>query len=75
VLFEQLADQFHGCSLVASSLHQQIENLACVVDRSPEQESPAGDQNCHLVQMPSRGGPMTSAAKFLGEQRPELQYP
>jgi hypothetical protein len=52
VLFEQLAHQFHGCSLVASPLHQQIENLAFVVDRSPEPESPAGDQNCHLVQMP-----------------------
>jgi hypothetical protein len=74
VLFEQFAHQFHGCSLVASPSRQQIENLAFVVDRSPEPESPAGDQNCHLVQMPVRGGPMTSAAKFLGEQRPELQH-
>jgi hypothetical protein len=49
VLFEQLAHQFHRCGLVASPLHQQIENLAFVVDRSPEPESPAGDQNCHLV--------------------------
>jgi hypothetical protein len=70
VLFEQLAHQFHGCSLVASPLHQQIQNLGFVVDRSPEPDPPAGDQNCHLVQMP-----MTSAAKFLGEQRPELQHP
>jgi hypothetical protein len=38
VLFEQLAHQFHGRSLVASPLHQQIENLAFVVDRSPEPE-------------------------------------
>ena len=56
VLFEQLAHQFDRCSLVASPLHQQIENLAFVVDRSPEPESPAGDQNRHLVQMPVRGG-------------------
>jgi hypothetical protein len=55
VPFEQLAHQFHRRSLVASPLHQQIENLAFVVDRSPESESPAGDQNCHLVQMPVRG--------------------
>ena len=75
VLFEQLAHQFQGCRLVAPPLHQQIENRAFVVDRSPEPESPAGDQNCHLVQMPARGGPMTSAAKFLGEQRPELHHP
>jgi hypothetical protein len=25
--------------------------------------------------MPMRGWPMTSAAKFLGKQRPELQHP
>jgi hypothetical protein len=49
VLFEQLAHQFHRRRLVASPLHQQIENLAFVVDRSPEPESLAGDQNCHLV--------------------------
>ena len=29
-------------------LHQQIESLAFVVDRSPEPESPAGNQTCHL---------------------------
>ena len=75
VLFEQLAHQFHGCRLVASPLHQQIENLAFVVDRSPEPESPAGDQDCHLVQMPVRGWPRASTPKFLGEQRPELQHP
>jgi len=45
MLFEQLAHQFHGSSLVASPLHQQIENLAFVVDRSPEPEPPASDQN------------------------------
>jgi hypothetical protein len=56
-------------------LHQQIEHLAFVVDGSPQPESSAGDHNCHLVQMPARGWPMTSAAKLLGEQRPELQHP
>src|ERR1700760_3710672 len=75
MLFEQLAHQFHGCSLVASALHQQIENLAFVVDRSPEPEPPASDQNRHFIEMPLRGWPMTSAAKFLGEQRSELQHP
>jgi len=45
MLFEQLAHQSHGRSLVASPLHQQIENLAFIVDRSPEPEPPASDQN------------------------------
>ena len=40
---------------MAPPLHQQVENLALVVDRSPEPESSAGDQNRHLVEMPSLG--------------------
>jgi hypothetical protein len=56
-------------------LHKEIENLALVVDRSPEPESSAADQNRHLIEMPLRGWPMTSAAKLPGEQRPELQHP
>jgi hypothetical protein len=46
-------EDIHRCSLIAPTLHKQIENLAFVVDRSPEPESPAGDQNRHLVQMPA----------------------
>ena len=57
VPFEQPAHQFHGGSLVASPLHEQIENLAFIVNRSPKPESPAGDQNCHLVQMPCMDAP------------------
>jgi hypothetical protein len=49
LLLEQLAHQFLGCGLVAPSLHEDIENLAFVVDRAPE---PAGPQSsrpsrCH----------------------------
>ena len=55
--------------------NKEIENLALVVDRPPEPESFAGDQDRHLVEMPLGGRPMTSAAKSLGEQRPELQHP
>jgi hypothetical protein len=35
LFLEQLAHQFHRCSLVAPTLHEQIENLAFVVDRAP----------------------------------------
>src|SRR5271167_1952247 len=34
LFLEQLAHQFHGCSLISPWLHQQIENLAFVVDRA-----------------------------------------
>src|SRR5271166_2824518 len=71
----QLAHQLHGRSLIAPSLHQQIENLAFIVDRAPEPELPARNRNGHLVEMPSRSWPRASMAKFSGEQRPELQNP
>ena len=34
LFLEQLAHQFHRCRLVAPTLHEQIENLAFVVDRA-----------------------------------------
>jgi hypothetical protein len=33
---EQLTHQLHGCSLVAPSLHKQVETLAFVVNRAPQ---------------------------------------
>jgi len=38
LFLEQLAHQFHGRSLVASSLHQQVENFAFVVNCTPQPE-------------------------------------
>jgi hypothetical protein len=60
---------------LAAPLHQQVENLAIVVDRPPEPELSAADQNRHFIEMPMRSRPRTSAAKFLGEQLPELKHP
>jgi hypothetical protein len=75
LFLEQLAHQFHGCSLLAASLHQQVENLAFIVDRALEPEPPARNRHGHLVEMPSRRWPRASTAKLSGEQRSELQDP
>src|SRR6478609_10997617 len=75
LFLEQLAHQFHGCSLVAPSLHEQVENLTFVVNRAPQPELPARDPYGHLIEMPSRRWPRASAAKFSGEKRSELQDP
>jgi hypothetical protein len=55
--FEQLAHQFHGCSLVASPLDQQIENLAFVFDRPPQPKLAARDHYGHLIEMPCMDAP------------------
>ena len=72
---EQLAHQFHCCGFIASSLHEQVEDLAFVVNRAPEPELLASNRYGHLVEMPTRCWPWASTAKFSGEQRPELQNP
>ena len=75
LFLEQLAHQFHGCSLVAPSLHKQVENLTFVVNRAPQPELPARNHDSHLIEMPSRRWPRASTAKFSSEQWPELQDP
>ena len=75
LFLEQLAHQLHGCSLVAPSLHKQVENLTFVVNRAPQPKLPARNHHGHLVEMPSRRWPRASTAKFLSEQWAELQDP
>jgi hypothetical protein len=75
LFFKQLPQQFHRCGFIAPSLHEQVENLAFVVNRAPELELPTRNRHCHLIEMPPRGWPRASTPKFSGEQGPELQYP
>jgi hypothetical protein len=56
-------------------LHQEIENFAFIVDRAPELEPPTCNRDDHFIEMPPRGWPRASAAKFSGKQRPEFQDP
>jgi hypothetical protein len=52
---------------VAATLDQHVEDLALVIDGTPEVHSLAGDPNNHLVQVPSiarAGGHMSAIASF-----------
>jgi hypothetical protein len=75
LFLEQLAHQFHRCSFIAPSLHEQVENLTFVVNREPESELPARNHHGHLIEMPPGRRPRPSTPKFSGEHRPEFQYP
>jgi hypothetical protein len=57
LLLEQSAHEFRSRLGVASPLHQQVENLALIVDRPPEPEPPAADQNRHFIEMPCMDAP------------------
>src|SRR5208282_4441826 len=75
LFLKQLAHQFHGCSLVAPSLHKEVENLAFIVNRAPEPELTARNRHGHLIEMPPRRWPRASTAKLPSELRPEPQDP
>jgi hypothetical protein len=72
---KQPAHEFHGCSLVAQTLHKEVENLAFAVNRAPEPELPPRNRQRHLIEVPGRGWPPASTPKFSSKQRPELQNP
>jgi hypothetical protein len=56
-------------------LHEQVENLAFVVNRAPQPELPARNHHSHLIEMPRRRWARALTAKFSGEQRSKLQDP
>jgi hypothetical protein len=53
VPLQQFPHQLQRRALVASALHQKIENLALVVDRAPEAHLLAIDPDHHLLEMPT----------------------
>src|SRR6516165_835431 len=67
LLFQQFAHQPDSCRLVASPLHEKVENLALAVHRSPEPELPAADHYGHLVEMPLRGRAGAATAKLASK--------
>ena len=60
LFLEQLANEFHGCSLVPPSLHEQVGDLTFVVNRAPQPELPARNYHGHLLEMPPGRWPRAS---------------
>ena len=75
LLLEQLAHQPQRRSAVAATLYQHVEDLALVVDGTPEVHSLAGNPDHHLVQVPSVARAKTAQSQPPREHRTELQHP
>ena len=65
LLLEQLAHQPQRCPGVASALNQHIENLALVVDGTPQIHPLTGDPHHHLVKMPAVARPRAKLSRDL----------
>ncbi len=75
VLLEQLAHLLAGRRLVPPALDQDIQHLALVILRPPQEHLLASDAHRHLVQVPSRAWLRPVPPKTPGDRRPELQHP
>jgi hypothetical protein len=75
-LFLHQLSQQSPCRLsAASSLDQEVEHFAFIVDRPPQPVFPITDLDDHLVEIPASTGTWTAAAKITGDQTPEFQEP
>ncbi len=75
LLLKQLSQQSPRRSSAASSLDQEVEHLAFVIDRPPEPVFSITDLDDHLVEMPARARAWAATSKIAGDQAPELQKP
>src|SRR6267142_3899234 len=72
LLAEQLAHQLDGRSPVSTTLDQDLEDLALVVDGTPEIHVPARDPDDHFVKMPAIARSRTAPPQAPSDRRPNL---
>ena len=75
LLLEQFAHQPQRRPTVTSALDQHVENLALVIDGTPEIHPLTGDAHDHLVQMPVVARPRATLAQPSRDRGTELQRP
>src|ERR1700682_1178670 len=72
---KELAHQSYCRPLVAPALDQHVENLALVVDGTPQVHPLARDANHHLVEVPSTARAWAAPPQLSCNPGPELQNP
>jgi hypothetical protein len=64
-----------AASAVAPALDQHVEDLALVIDCTPQAHPLPGDPNDHLVEVPSRARAWAALPQLARDQRAEFQHP
>jgi hypothetical protein len=75
LLAEQLAHELEGCALVPSALNQDFENLALMIDGTPQVHMLAGDPDDHFVEMPAITRSRTAPPQSPSDRRSEFEHP
>ena len=72
---EQLAHQLDGRRPVATTLDQDLEDLALVVDGTPQIHLLARDPDDHFVEMPAIARSRTARSQAPRDRRSEFEHP
>ena len=73
--FEQLAKEAFGSFCVAPALHQDVEDMTILIDRSPEGVFFSTDSEYDLVHMPCVAATRTATTQFIRVGLPECEAP
>ena len=75
LLLKQLAHQPECRLRIAPTLNEHVEDLAFVVDGTPQIHPPARDPHHHLVEMPAIARPRATLAQPSRDRGTEFQHP
>src|ERR1700732_3807061 len=75
LLAEQLAHQLDGRRPVSTALDQDLEDLALVVDGTPQIHVLARDPDDHFVEMPAITRSRTAPPQSSSDRRSEFEHP
>jgi len=75
LLLQELSKQSPRRASAASSLYQEVEHFAFIVNRPPQPVFSTAYPNDHLVEMPTWARAWTAAAKIAGDQPTKLEKP
>ena len=75
LFLQQSSHQFQRCLRVPSGLDEKIEDLAFIVDRSPQPVTPPSNDDDHFIEMPEIARCRPHAAQILCDRRAEFEKP
>jgi hypothetical protein len=75
VPLEELLHQLRSNLRISTSLDDEVQHLALVVDRTPKPVPLASDEHGHLIEMPMIAGLRASLLEVCGDDRTKLQEP
>ena len=75
MFLQQFSHQTQRCPGVALRLHQEIQNLAFLVDGAPSPMASSSDNKDHFIKMPIVTGPGSMTAQILCDRDAEFDEP